>query len=102
MRKQTSSGGAAGMRSDQVSYAFVSLLIAACGASAPLNHDSNAGHDSAVAIANDLLTGESGDPIPDSLPVLFALNTLISQHGNRQTLHLARGAVSGSARFLLA
>ena len=46
---------------------------------------SDSGHDSIVTAANELLTRESEDPIPHSLCVMFALNTLISELRKRQT-----------------
>lgn len=56
-------------------------------------HGSDSGHDSIVTITNELLTRESGDPIPHSLCVMFALNTLISELRKRQTQNWREGCV---------
>lgn len=81
------------MQSVQVSYALVPLLIAGAvqGAEDPngAKRGSDSGHDSIVSTTNELLTRErereSGDPIPHSLCVMFARNTLISELRKRQT-----------------
>lgn len=93
-----------GMQSVQVSYAYVfsinSLIIVSdhkqcteTTASKGAKHISNSGHDSIVTITNELLTRESGDPIPHSLCVMFALNTLISELRRRQTRSWREGCV---------
>lgn len=62
-------------------------------ASNGVKHGSDSGHDSIVTTTNELLTRESGDPIPHSRCVMFALNTLISELRNRQTRNWREGRV---------
>lgn len=61
-----------------------------------VKHKSVSGHDSIVTITNELLTRDSGDPIPHSLCVVFALNTLISELRKRQTRNWREGRVEHS------
>lgn len=72
------------------------LLIASAvqRAEHPVKCGRDSGHDSTVAVTNELLTGESGDPIPHSLRVIFALNALISELRKRQTQNWREGCVA--------
>lgn len=54
---------------------------------------SGSGHDSIVTATNELLTSESGDQIPHSPLVTFALNTLIGELRIRQTWNWREGRV---------
>lgn len=94
-----------GMQSVQVSCVFVSLLIACAvqserRASQGAEHERDSGHDSIVTITNELLTRKSGDLVPHSLCVMFALNTLISELRNRQTRNWRESRVELSQVFV--
>lgn len=61
---------------------------------------SDSGHHSIVTVTNELLTRGSGEQIPPSLCVMFALNTLISELRNRQTSNWREGCVELSQVFV--
>lgn len=90
------------MQSVQVSCACASLLIASV-LQTPEHpkEQSVSGHDSIVTIANELLTTDSGDPIPQSLCCVCC--EYINQRVEEKDKHgVGEKDVLSSARFLLA
>ena len=95
------------MRSVQVIDIFVSLLIVKCSTVSRLSTRREArivslGHDSFVAITNELLIRErekerererESVETSHSLSAMFAVNTLISELRNRQTCNWRAGCV---------